>query len=91
MEFIDDVHIRWESLSSLSKETISQYNAKFWVAYLQVTPFKKVSTKCQLQKYQGGFLPTIQAFVSIHTSSKLQDLMQVAKVVEVMKEDMLKA
>lgn len=55
-----------------------------------MTPFKEVSTKSQLCKYRGGLLPNIKAFVRIHSSSKLQDLMQVAEIVKVMKEDKLK-
>lgn len=72
----------------LPTETIKQHNAKFWAAYLQVTPFKEVSMKTQLQKYRGGLLSSIRAFVSIHISSKLQDLMQVVKVAEIMKDDL---
>lgn len=50
----------------LPTETIKQHNAKFWAAYLQVTPFKEVSMKTQLQKYRGGLLSSIRAFVEVH-------------------------
>ena len=71
-------------------DTVKRYDTKFCVAYLEVTPFKDISTKSQLCKYQGGLILNIRAFVSIHPSTKLQDLIQAVKVAKVIKEDMIK-
>ena len=49
-QFKDHVMLSWDSLHMDEKDTIEDYNTKFWDAYLLVAPFKKIFKKNQIRK-----------------------------------------
>ena len=44
----------WNSLHMEARESMDDYNQKFWDYYLQVLPFRKISRKTQMEKYKAG-------------------------------------
>ena len=63
-QFKDHVMLSWDSLHMDEKDTVEEYNQKFWDAYLLVAPFKKISKKNQIRIYRASLKPKIEVVVN---------------------------
>ena len=67
-------------------ETVPQYVDKFWDVLLKVTPFKRIEDAEKMRKFEAGLHDALQKAMKLHPRSKLQILMESARIADAFHE-----
>ncbi|MCO5548592.1 hypothetical protein L7F22_002052 [Adiantum nelumboides] len=75
-----DVMTAWNQMSANNCESLEEYNAKFWDAFLPVSSFKMVPLAEQIEKYCCGLPKGIKKYCTKTSVMNMAQLMENAEV-----------